>query len=341
MFPCEDCLIRNQLMKILLKILYSAFLLAIFSIHSERISYCQNSIKITTAKIGYIPIVDHLLLGVAAHLDSKKFEKVKIDALRFSEMGLISEGLRSGDLDGGFLLAPLAYQSSLNGAKIKIVLLGHRNGSAFVVTTKKEIKSPSELIGKTIAIPHRFSTHNMLLHIFSSKSNLVPNKDFSTIELTPPEMPAALANGSIDGYIVAEPIAARSEVMRIGKVFALSKDIWKDHPDCVLVFREDFIAKYPEAIQELVSSIVSSGVYAEQHREEAAQIGATFLGQPLEALRISLNNPKDRVTYLNLTPNEEELSKIQSYMGDSMNLFPKRVNIPELLDLRFANKASQ
>lgn len=290
-------------------------------------------------KVGYIPITDHLLLGVADSRNKNSFSNLSLETVKFPDMGTLSEGLRSGSLDGGFLLAPLAFQAGLKGAKIKILALGHRNGSAFLVRVKSEINSIEDLKNKTIAIPHRFSTHNMLLHMYTSGNGLIPGKDFKVIELVPTEMPASMANGSIDGYIVAEPFAARGELLGIGKIFVLSKDIWKDHPDCLFVMRDEVISKYPQAVEELVKQLVISGIYTEKHRDEAAIIGAKFLGQPLEALKLSLSNPKDRVTFLNLRPEISEINKIVDYMSDKMGLFPQRPNVQSILDLSFIDKA--
>lgn len=289
-------------------------------------------------KIGYIPITDHLLLGVADSRNKNSFSNFSLETVKFPDMGTLSEGLRSGSLDGGFLLAPLAFQAGLKGAKIKILALGHRNGSAFLVRVKSEINKIEDLKNKTIAIPHRFSTHNMLLHMYTSGNGLIPGKDFKVIELVPTEMPASIANGSIDGYIVAEPFAARGELLGIGKIFVLSKDIWKDHPDCLFVMREEVILKHPQAVEELLKQLVISGIYTEKHRDEAAIIGAKFLGQPLEALKLSLSNPKDRVTFLNLRPEISELNKIVDYMSDKMGLFPQKPNIQNISDLSIINK---
>jgi NitT/TauT family transport system substrate-binding protein len=297
--------------------------------------YAEDKINL---KVGYIPITDHLLLGVAESRNKNGFSNFSLETVKFPDMGTLSEGLRSGSLDGGFLLAPLAFQAGLKGARIKILALGHRNGSAFLVRVKSEINSIEDLKNKTIAIPHRFSTHNMLLHMYTSSNGLVPGKDFKVIELIPTEMPASMANGSIDGYIVAEPFAARGELLGIGKIFVLSKDIWKDHPDCLFVMRDEVISKYPQAAEELVRQLVISGIYTEKHRDEAAIVGAKFLGQPLEALKLSLSNPKDRVTFLNLRPEISELNKTVDYMSDKMGLFPQKPDIQSISDLSIINK---
>jgi NitT/TauT family transport system substrate-binding protein len=290
-------------------------------------------------KIGYLPITDHLILGISQEKDNAGFEHVDLETVKFSDWATLSEAVRSGSVDGAIMLAPLAYQVKLKGADAKVVLFAHRDGSALIVNVKEDIETVDDLRGKTIAIPSRFSTHNMLLHLHTSNAGLVYGEDFTTVEMAPPDMVAALVSGSIDGYIVAEPFGARGELSGAGKVMVLSSEIWKHHPDCILVMNNDYLLENPEGAQELVTSLMKSGEFAENNRAEAAEIGHRFLGQPLDAMMKALHEPHDRVTFHDLVPNVEELNRLQDYMADHMGLFPVKVNIEELVDTSFAEEA--
>ncbi len=116
-------------------------------------SSTQSNAKIST-RIGYLPITDHLILGIAK--EQANFKSVALDTVKFSDWASVSEALRSGSLDGAFLLAPLAFQTKLKDTPIKLVLLGHRDGSALIVSVKNGINTVQDLRGKTIAIPQRF-----------------------------------------------------------------------------------------------------------------------------------------------------------------------------------------
>lgn len=291
-------------------------------------------------KVGYLPITDHLLLGVSKEKDSASFKSLDLQPIKFSDWATISEALRSKSLDAAFLLAPLAFQTKLKGGDIKVVLLGHRDGSALIVSTQKPIASALDLRGRSVAIPSRFSTHNMLLNMFLEKAGLNPSTDLKTIEMAPPEMPSALATNQVDGYIVAEPFGAKGELSGAGKVLVLSTDIWKHHPDCLLVVQNDFLKKHGNAIQDLVLSLIRAGLFVEAHRDEGARIGSQFLGHSEQVLFHALTKPStDRVTFLNLAPQTDELERIQSYMGDKLGLFPQRVTMNDLVDSTFARNA--
>jgi len=62
-------------------------------------------------------------------------------------------------------------------------------------------------------------------------------------------MAAALAEGRISGYCVAEPFGAKSVAVDKGKTLFESQDLWEGSVCCGLVLRNDFI-KNNEAIAE-------------------------------------------------------------------------------------------
>ena len=293
----------------------------------------------TQTKIGFMPITDHLILGIAKEHDNANYTHLNLETVKFSDWATLAESLRSGSLDGAILLAPLAFQVKLAGAPVKVTMLTHRDGSALVVAVNEGINSVQDLRGKTIAIPHRFSTHNMLLHMYTTAAGLAYGKDFQTVEMAPSEMVSALATHKIDGYIVAEPFGAKGEILGVGKVLVLSNKIWEHHPDCILVMREEYLNEHPEAMDELALSLINAGIFAEQNREQAAEIGEKFLGHPKNVLLKSLTDPKERVTFYDLLPNLGEFTQLQNYMADNMGLFPKKVNMSELVDTSFAERA--
>ncbi len=295
-----------------------------------------TSAELPTTRIGYLPITDHLTLGIATV--NGKFASQKIEAVRFTDWSTLSEALRSRSIEGAFLLAPLAFQVKRSGADVHIVLLGHRDGSALIVGTKSGIHAPADLRTKTLAIPQRFSTHNMLLHQYVSRNSLRSGVDFKILELAPSEMVAALSQSQIDGFIVAEPFGARAQVLGIGSVLVLSKDIWEHHPDCVLVLQDDFL-KMRTRSAELVANLVNAGEFIEAHRSDAAELGAKFLGQPLDAMKRAMLEPEDRVTFHSLTPNKAELQKIYTYMKDEMSLFPDAIDMEALVEDDLAKRA--
>jgi NitT/TauT family transport system substrate-binding protein len=290
---------------------------------------------VPTLKLGYLPITDHLT--VISHAQTK-YQKLNLEPVKFSSWPELAEALKAGKIEAAFALTPISLTLKQKGVPIKGVLLGHRNGSAITVRVGNEINTIADLKGKTIAVPSKFSTHNILLRKILSEQGIDANKDLKIIDMAPPEMVQAIASQQIGGFIVAEPFGGQAELQKVGKVLMLSKDIWPNHICCMLNVREDIIAKNAEAVQELVDSIVAAGQFIEGNRPQAADLSTEYLGQKPEVILHVLTNPKDRVTYDNLLPTMEDLKATQDYML-KFGIAQQAVELSAYLDDSFARKA--
>jgi NitT/TauT family transport system substrate-binding protein len=285
-------------------------------------------------KIGYLPITDHLLMIAA---EREQFKGVNLQPTKFSSWPEISEALKVGAIDGAFLLAPIGLTLRQKGVPVKVVLLGHRNGSVITVKNSGEINRVEDLKGKTIAIPSPFSTHNLLLRKVLTEKHIDPARDLKIIDMAPPEMVNALATGRIHGYIVAEPFGAQAEAQKVGKILTLSKDIWHDHICCVLNLQENVVASHPDAVQELVSGFIRTASFIEANPVQAAKGSTKILGQKPEIIERVLTTPRDRLSFLNLVPNRADFAATQEYMG-KFGVAKNTVDLGSYLDARFAKK---
>ena len=288
----------------------------------------------TTLKIGYLPITDHLLMIAA---EREQFKDVAIQPVRFSSWPEISEALKVGAIDGAFLLTPIGLTLRQKGVPVKVVLLGHRNGSVITVKNSGEINRIEDLKGKTIAIPSPFSTHNILLRKALTEKHIDPTRDVKIIDMAPPEMVNALATGRIHGYIVAEPFGAQAEAQKVGKILMLSKDIWHDHICCVLNIRENVNSQHPEAVQELVSGFLRTASFIEAKPALAAKGSTKILGQKPEIIEKVLTSPRDRLSFNNLIPSRADFAATQDYMI-KFGIAKEKADLVGYLDDRFAKK---
>jgi NitT/TauT family transport system substrate-binding protein len=125
----------------------------------------------------------------------------------------------------------------------------------------------------------------------------------------------------------------------LGEEMAMSKDLWPDHPCCVLVVREEVIGRNPDAVQELTNSLVASGKFISQNVDEAARIGSTFLNQAEDVVKSVLADPKQRVTMNELFPVVDDYEYIQEYMTTKIEAMSKKIELEKFVDTRFAKEA--
>lgn len=159
-------------------------------------------------------------------------------------------------------------------------------------------------------------------------------KDIEFVILPPPDMPTSLAAGAIDAFFVGEPFCAKSELDGVGRVLYYARDIWPNFISCALVVHEDLIKQNPAVVEDLVRGIAESGAWAETHREEAAKLAAPYFRQNQKVLNFVLTSEPKRVSYLKLTPTDEDLQMIQD-QGIKLNLLTKKIPMNELIDRKF------
>jgi len=245
----------------------------------------------------------------------------------------IAESIKAGRLDATFMVVPLAMKLREQGLKIKIVYLGHRDGSTVIVRKDDPAKDLRDLRGKTFALPSRYSNQFLVIQKLMADQGVNGN-EINFIEMAPPDMPGALAAEAIDAYFVGEPHAAKSELDGHGRVLYHAKDIWPQFISCCLVVTEQLIAERPEVVKDLVRGIAESGEWAETHRQDAAKIAAPYFRQNEEVVRYVLTQPPDRVSYRMLTPTDQDLQKIHD-MALRLGLLTKPILMSDLIDRSF------
>jgi NitT/TauT family transport system substrate-binding protein len=286
-----------------------------------------------TLTVAFVPVTCHLTCPVTDYASKTSTTGTRFDAQRFTEFPTIVEALKAKSLKAAFLTVPLAMKLREQGVPIKIACLGHRDGSQLVVRKESTAKDLRDLRGKTIAIPNPYSNENFFVNKMMQDQGVLPN-EIKFISMAPPDMTAALATNSIDGFIVAEPYCAKAELEGYGRVLYYAKDIWPNYISCALVVHEDLIRDSPEIVRDLVRGINESGEWTEQHREDAAKLVSPYFRQDEKLLRYVLTQPPDRVTYRNLNPTDEEMQKILE-MGISLGFLKVRTPMNELMDKSF------
>ncbi len=260
-----------------------------------------------TIKIAYLPITHALPLYVEDAGTAGRLKSANLELVRFGSWPELMDALNTGRVDGASVLVELAIKAKESGIDLKAVALGHRDGN--VVVTSKNISALADLKGKTFAIPHRQSSHHILLYLLLRKASLTEN-DVKVVELPPPEMPVALAEGRIDGYIVAEPFGAKAVTAGKGRLFLKSGELWKDSVCCALVLRNDFIRKNGPEAKELVERYVEAGEFISAHPENAKDISKQYLKVEPGVLDLSLQ----WIAYNDLKLREKDYLALTRYM---------------------------
>ncbi len=191
-------------------------------------------------RVGFLPVTCHLTCPVTNFINDQMTGDGIFEPIRFSGWPELKETYLANKLEATFILAPLAMSLREQGVPIKIVYLGHRDGTAMMVHKDSNIRAIKDLSGKKIAIPNRFS-NQWLIVVKALKDRGIILRNVGIVEMPPPDMPAALFSRSVDAVISGEPFMAQSEMGGYGRVLFLTKDVWPEFISCVLAVPERMI----------------------------------------------------------------------------------------------------
>ncbi|KPJ77611.1 MAG: hypothetical protein AMJ54_07395 [Deltaproteobacteria bacterium SG8_13] len=285
-------------------------------------------------QMGYMPVVTNLaspLLDFA----SRSGAGIRFSAVKFASFAEMAEALRHDQITAAFMIAPLSIVLHQQGEDVKIVYIGNRHESTLVVRKDRGIADIQNLAGKTIAVPMRYSGHYLSMLQIMESPELAGR--INLVEMNPPDMAAALSEGSLDGYFVGEPFAALSVRNGNGKVLRYVEEIWNEFICNLVLVKKSYIENHPEAVQALVEGAARSGLWAEANLAEAARIASRYWNQPEGLVRYALSHPTDRILFDRFVPKPEEIQRIANLMARH-RLIPSS-EIDGLVEDRFARKA--
>ena len=115
-------------------------------------------------------------------------------------------------------------------------------------------------------------------------------KSIYVVSMTADEMSTSLKNGSIDGFISWEPYPAKFVMDGYGKYLLNSKDIWKNHPSCVLAISPDLMDE--DMVNALVWVHLKSSRFINDpsNMEKVLQYGMDFSGLDRKIVSAAINN---------------------------------------------------
>ena len=288
-------------------------------------------------RIGFLPVTCHLTCPVTDFVNQQTTGAGIFEPVRFNGWPELKEAYLSGYTPATFILAPMAIALREQGVPIKIVYLGHRDGTAVMVHKDSRIYRMQDLRGKRVAVPNRYSNQRLLFFRALRQAGMT-FQDIELIEMPPPDMPAALYAKAVDAVCSGEPFMAQTELDGYGRVLWLTKDVWPNFISCVLAVHEDMIKNHRDQVQQLVDGIAKSGKWLDvsmTNRMDAAQfVSKNYYNQDPRLLQFVLSKPPDRVKYTNLSLRKKDFEEIEA-LGRESGILKGTVHFEEYTDVSF------
>ena len=138
------------------------------------------------------------------------------------------------------------------------------------------------------------STHNYELRYWLAAGGLNPgfyaphkgdtsgtlNADVQLSVTPPPQMPATMEAGTIEGYCVGEPWNQQAVFKGIGVPVISDNSIQKNNPEKVFGLREDFYEKYPNTTVRVVKAMIRAAHWLDAENNKNRPAAVKILSQP-------------------------------------------------------------
>jgi nitrate/nitrite transport system substrate-binding protein len=107
----------------------------------------------------------------------------------------------------------------------------------------------------TFAMTFPPGTHAMWTRYWLASGGIHPDRDISLITIPPAQMVANMKIDKMDGFCVGEPWNKRAIADGIGFTAVTTQQMWKDHPEKVCAFTEEFAGRNPRTVKAILKAL--------------------------------------------------------------------------------------
>jgi nitrate/nitrite transport system substrate-binding protein len=255
--------------------------------------FAADGPETTQVRIGIIALTDCSSIVMAHELGLFKKYGIESTISKEASWAVIRDRLTLGENQATHMLYGMPYASTigLGGAPKKPMIIPfglNRNGQAITLNkalrdrgvrkpeTLKPLVDEAKKAGAplTFAMTFPTGTHAMWMRYWLAAGGINPDKDITLITVPPPQMVANMKVGKMQGFCVGEPWNARAIADDIGFTATTTQEIWKDHPEKVLAFTEEFAAKNPKTVKAVMRAVLEASQFIDKldNRPQVAEV---------------------------------------------------------------------
>jgi len=259
--------------------------------------YAADGPESPKVRIGIIALTDCSSLVMAHELGLFKKYGIESTISKEASWAVIRDRLTLGENQATHMLLGIPYAATmgLQGSPVKPMIIPfylNRNGQAITLTRAlldRGVKTPQQLkplaleakskgSPMTFAMTYPPGTHAMWTRYWLGAGGINPDRDVTLITIPPPQMVANMKVGKMDGFCVGEPWGARAIADGIGFTAVTTQQIWRDHPEKVLAFTEEFAAKNPKTVKAVMRAVLEASQWNDKLENRARM--AEVVAQP-------------------------------------------------------------
>jgi nitrate/nitrite transport system substrate-binding protein len=257
--------------------------------------YASDAPEHPRVRIGIIALTDCSSLVMAYELGLFRKHGIEATISKEASWAVIRDRLALGENHATHMLLGMPYASTMGllGAPVRPMIIPfylNRNGQAITLTKAllaKGVRTPTQLrplapeakvkgTPMTFAMTYPPGTHAMWTRYWLASGGLHPDRDVTLITIPPPQMVANMKVGKMDGFCVGEPWNARAIADGIGFTAITTQQMWRDHPEKVLAFTEEFATRHPRTVKAVLRAVLEASQWCDrlENRPRLAEVVA-------------------------------------------------------------------
>jgi ABC-type nitrate/sulfonate/bicarbonate transport system substrate-binding protein len=124
----------------------------------------------------------------------------------------------------------------------------------------------------------------------------------------------SLVGQGADAASMVEPYATMLSELGIGRIVRRTGDLWPGAPGCSLTTTDGMLGKRPDIVRGMVAAFVQGARFVETHPEEAAAIGAGYIGIGEKFIRSALLANRPNIHALENTEAMDSIIQLMTHM---------------------------
>ena len=297
-------------------------------------------------KIAYVPIMKFATAYVAA--DRGLFKEFGLDV----ELEKVKSGteaiafLTQGSVDvGGIAIVTSLWNSWNRGLAIRIIAPGGlepmQGSSTDLLVSKKAmdagVKTLADLKGKKIAAAGGPGSGSEYLIAKALERVHLTIRDVNLVNIGNPDIPAALAAGSVDAGLAGPPFS--TQALKSGEATVLATDLTPGLMTVAFVGSAKFITERPQVAERFVvalteaARLMQGGNYLSKENMDAYMKYTTSTEAALKAGKPAVYDPNQAIPVMGLA----DIERVHRENGRTD--YDKPIDLKKVVDEQFVDKA--
>jgi sulfonate transport system substrate-binding protein len=317
---------------------YGLSIFSLFLILSLFLVGCSNNEETNTkesgkdsekiVRIGYQKNCPLVILKSLQTLEKRLESKgYTVEWKEFQAGPALVEALNAGSIDFGRTGdSPPIFAQAANAPFVYVAAgFSKFQGSGLLVPKGSDIKTLSDLKGKTIGFAKGSSSHYLLVKALEKGG--LSYGDITPAFLQPGDARVAFEQGNIDAWVVWDPFAADTELNSDATMLVNGEGLTSDRD--FFIANKEFAKDHKDILDIIVEEVQASSDWANTHHDELVTMLAPLLKIDEESIRKAV----ERRVY-GVDPLTPEIMKEQQEKADTfyeLEIIPKKIDVQEAM----------